>query len=81
MAARQRSILEVEYQRINSSALFRVSEFAKHQPCQIEDSCEDRQLDEQREQSEDKPEHTQNKIENRRDRHQRQNTRMIVPIV
>src|SRR5215510_8692900 len=69
MTARQRSILEVEYQRINSSSLVRVSEFAKQQPCQVEDSGEDRQLDQQREQSENESEHTQNKIKNRCNRH------------
>src|SRR5262245_1730550 len=73
MAARQRSILEVEYQRIGASELIRVSEFAKRQPCQIENPGENRQLDEQREQRENDTEQSQNKIENRRDRHQRQN--------
>jgi hypothetical protein len=70
MAARQRSILEVEYQWIGSSALVPVSEFTKRQPCQIEDSGEDRQLDEQWEQAKDESEQTQNKIKNCRDSHQ-----------
>jgi hypothetical protein len=69
MAARQRSILEVEHQRIGSSALIPVSEFTKRQPCQIEDSGEDRQLDEQREQGKNDSEQTQNKIKNCRDSH------------
>src|SRR6266542_5548688 len=73
MAARQRSILEVEYQRIGSSALIPVSEFAKHHPCQVEDSGEDRQLDEQLKQRENDAEQAQNKIKNCRDRHQCQN--------
>src|SRR5262245_15240981 len=73
MTARQRSILEVEYQRINSSGLVRVSESEKTQPCQVEYYGEDRQLDQQREQRENESEHTQNKIKNRRDRHERQN--------
>src|SRR5215813_11511226 len=73
MAARQRSILEVEYQRIGSSVLIPVSEFTKRHPCQVEDSGEDRQLDEQREQTKDESEQTQNKIKNCRDSHKRQN--------
>src|SRR5262249_60223684 len=72
MAARQRSILEVEYQWIGSSVLTLVSKFTKRQPCQIEDSGEDRQLDEQREQTKDESEQTQNKIKNYRDSHKHQ---------